>query len=209
MKCPNSKSELRSVIGMFLYYTKWVHNFSHKIRPLIQANLSSSFPLSEKFPNEFHLLRKELCSACLTCIKEGVPFVVECDASNHMLSVTLNQGRQPVAFHLRTFTLTEFWYSTVEKEVVIIIDAARRWSHFLYGKCFTLLTDQQAVSYMFNPSKIGKIKNNKIQLWRSELGNFNYKIKHRPGAQNLAANALSRLCSMSPHPPIFVIFTID
>ena len=27
MKCPNSKSELRRVIGMFSYYAKWVHNF--------------------------------------------------------------------------------------------------------------------------------------------------------------------------------------
>ena len=35
MKCPNSKSELRRVIGMFSYYAKWVHNFSHKIRSLI------------------------------------------------------------------------------------------------------------------------------------------------------------------------------
>ena len=200
MKCPNSKSELQRVIGMFSYYAKWVHNFSHKIRPLIQANLSSSFPLSEKSLNAFHLLRKELCSACLTCIKEGVPFVVECDASNHTLSATLNQGGQPVAFHSRTFTPTEFRYFTVEKEAVAIIDAVRKWSHFLYGKHFTLLTDQQAVSYMFNPTKLGKIKNNKIQLWRSELGNFNYEIKHRPGAQNLAADALSRLCSMSPHP---------
>ena len=31
MKCPNSKSELRRVIGIFSYYAKWVHNFSHKI----------------------------------------------------------------------------------------------------------------------------------------------------------------------------------
>ena len=29
---------------------------------------------------------------------------------------------------------------------------------------------------MFNPSKMGKTKNNKIQLWRSELGNFQYEI---------------------------------
>ena len=55
MKCPNSKSELRRVIGMFSYYAKWVHNFSHKIRPLIQP-ISSSFPLSEKSLNAFHLL---------------------------------------------------------------------------------------------------------------------------------------------------------
>ena len=153
MKCPNCKSELRRVIGMFFYYAKWVHNFSQKIRPLIQANLSSSFPLSEKSLTAFHSLRKELCSACLTCIKEELPFVVECDALDHTLGATLNQGGQPVAFHSRTFTPTEFRYSTVEKEAVAIIDAVRKWSHFLYEKRFTLLADQQAVSYIFNPSK--------------------------------------------------------
>ena len=105
-----------------------------------------------------------------------------------------------MAFHSRTFTPTEFRYLTVEKEVVAIIIAVRNWSHFLYGKRFTLFTDQQAVSYMFNPAKMGKIKNNKIQLWRSKLGNFDYEIKHRPAAQNSAADAFSRLCSISPHP---------
>ena len=116
MKCPNSKSELRRVIGMFSYYAKWVHNLSQKIRPLIQANLSSSFPLSEKSLTAFHSVRKELCSACLTCIKEGVPFVVECDASDHTLGATFNQRGQPVAFHSQTFTPTEFRYHTVEKK---------------------------------------------------------------------------------------------
>ena len=81
-----------------------------------------------------------------------------------------------------------------------IIDTVRKWRHFLNGNCFTLLTDQQAVSYMFNPSKMGKIKNKKIQLWRSELDNFDYKVKHRPGAQNVATDALSKLCCISPNP---------
>ena len=126
IKCPNSKSELRRIIGMFWCYAKWVHNFSQKIRPLIQANLSSSFPLSEKSLTAFHSLRKELCSACLACIKEGVQFVVECDASDHTLGATPNQRGQPVAFHSRTFTPTEFRYSTVEKEAVAIIDAVRK-----------------------------------------------------------------------------------
>ena len=55
-----------------------------------QANLLSSFPLSEKSLTAFYSFRKELCSACLTCIK--VPFTVECDASDHTLGATLNQG---------------------------------------------------------------------------------------------------------------------
>ena len=109
-----------------MHYAIWVHNFSQKIRLLIQANLSSSFPLSKKFVTTFESLRKELCSACLTCVKKGIPFVVEYDASDHTLGPPLNQVGQPVAFHSQTFTPTEFRYSTVEKEAVAIIDAIRK-----------------------------------------------------------------------------------
>ena len=185
---------------MFSYYAKWIHNFSQKIRPLIQANLASSFPLPDDARTAFHALLDELGTACLTCIKEGIPFVVECDASEYALGATLNQSGQPVSFHSRTFTPTECRYSTVEKEAVAIIDAVKKWSHYLHGKHFILLTDQRAVSYMFNPSRAGKIKNTKIQLWRSELGNFDYEIQHRPGIQNSAADAFSRICSFSPDP---------
>ena len=33
----------------------------------------------------------------------------------------------------------------------------------------------------------------KIQTWRAELGNFDYEIQHRPGKENCAPDALSRL----------------
>ena len=126
-----------------------------------------------------------MAAACVSCIQEGVPFVVDCDASESALAATLNQGGKPVAFHSRTFSKSEARYSTVEKEAAAIMDSVRKWSHFLHGKHFTLITDQRAVSFMFNPSRLGKIKNMKIQTWRAELGNFDYEIHHRPGKENL------------------------
>ena len=105
----------------------------------------------------------------------------------------LNQRGQPVAFHSRTFSKSEARYSTVEKEAVAIMDAVRKWSYLLHGKRFTLITDQRAVSFMFDPRRLGKIKNMKIQTWRAKLGNFDYEIQHRPGKLNLAPDALSRL----------------
>ena len=44
-------------------------------------------------------------SAALRPIDEGVPFVVECDASETTLSATLNQRGRPVAFMSRTLLL--------------------------------------------------------------------------------------------------------
>ena len=142
------------------------------------------------------MLKSELTSACLTCVNEGLPFTVECDASNHTLAASLNQGGRPIAFHSRTLSPSERRYSAVEKEAAAIIDAIRKWSHFLFSKRFQLITDQRAVSFLFNPQRLGKIKNTKIQLWRTELGNFDYNIVHRPGKQNIVLDTLSRVCSV-------------
>ena len=99
--------ELQRALGMFSYYARWIPDFSLKIRPLVQSNVSSSFPLSQDFTESFLTLRRDLASACVTCIQEGVPFVLECDASEFALAATLNQGGQPVAFHSRTFSKCE------------------------------------------------------------------------------------------------------
>ena len=39
---------------------------------------------------------------------------------------------------------------------------------------------------MFDHKNRGKIKNNKIALWRIELYAFSYNIVHRPGRENVA-----------------------
>jgi len=44
----------------------------------------------------------------------------------------------------RTWSKTECNYPTVEKEATSIIEPVRNWGHFLYGKPFTLRTDQHS-----------------------------------------------------------------
>ena len=164
----------------------------------VQFNLASSFQLSKEASDSFETLRNDLAAAFLTSIDEKLPFVVECDASEHMLGATLNQGGKPVAFYSHTFSSNESRYSIVEKEAAAIIDSVRKWSHLLHGQKFTLVTDQKAMSFMLHPKHLGKIKNNKIQMWCAELGNFDYDIKHLSGKSNLAPDTLSRACLIIP-----------
>ena len=94
----------------------------------------------------------------------------------------------------RTLTSCERRYPAVEKEACAIIEPVRRWKHGLKGRHFSLVTDQQAVSYMFDQHHKGKIKNSKILSRRLELAQFSYDIRHRPGVDNVAADAFSRVC---------------
>ena len=84
-------------------------------------------------------------------------------------------------------------HSSVETEACAIVEACRKWTHYLVGRRLLLVTDQQAVSFMFDQQHLGKVKNDKILRWRLELSALDFDIKFRPGRQNVTADCLSRV----------------
>ena len=192
---PRDLSSLKRVIGMFAHYSRWISGFSEKIHPLART---VSFPLSPQAKKAFDSLKTEIASTAIRAIDPIEPFVVETDASEHAISATLCQAGRPVALFSRTLSPCEQRHSTVEKEAYAIVEALRHWRHYLLGRLFQLVTDQKSVAFMFDCTHASKIKNEKICRWRLELSCFRYDIVYRPGAENAAADALSRVCgSMS------------
>jgi len=88
---------------------------------------------------------------------------------------------------------SELRHSSVAKEVSAVIEAVRKWKLYLTCRRFTLVTDQNSVSYMFDTKQHGKIKNDKIMRWRIELSTFDFDIIYRCGEENIPADALSRI----------------
>ena len=184
----NSKSKQRTV-GLFFYYSKFIRNYSDKVRPLLQA---STFPLNNEAIDAFNLLKKDVANAVVDCIDESIPFTVETDASDFSIAATLNQNGRPVAFFSKTLDKHEIHHPSVEKEAFAILAALRKWKHYLTGRHFVLITDQEAVSFMFNQNRKGKIKNDKIMRWRTKLSCYRYDIQYCPGKYNQAADCLTR-----------------
>ena len=89
-------------------------------------------------------------------------------------------------------TNTRFNIYLSKKEVFAIVAALRKWKHYLTGRHFVLITDQEAVSFMFNQNRKGKNKNDKIMRWRTELSCYRYDIQHGPGKYNHATDCLTR-----------------
>ena len=123
--------------------------------------LCEESPLDDGSLQSFQRLKDDLAKACLGAIADGVPFEVETDASEFSLAAILSQDGRPVAFMSRTLTSCERRYPAVEKEACAIIEAVRRWKHYLKGRHFSLITAQQAISYMFDQHHKGKIKRQK------------------------------------------------
>ena len=133
-----------------------------------------------------------MLKASLVSVDRDTPLTVETDASDVAISTTLNQRGRPVAFFSRTLSPSERSHSSVEKEAYAIVEAIRKWRHYLLGAHFKLVTDQRSVAFMSDMKLSSKIKNDKIQRWRIELSQFSYDVIYNPGLQNPAADTLSR-----------------
>jgi len=186
---PHNPASLKRCLGLFSYYSQWVQKFSDKIRPLID---SPTFPLCEQGISAFEGLKREIAAASIACPSDQGMLIVESDASDVALSASLTQNGRPIAFFSRTLHQHERKHPSVEKEAAAIIEAVRKWRHYLTGRRFLLITDQQAVSFMFDCNARGKIKNDKILRWRIELSCLDFEIKFRPGKENLTADCLTR-----------------
>ena len=122
---PSNVPSLRRALGMFAFYTKWILQFSDKIRLLADT---TSFPLDKEALASFNALKDELARVALSPIDEDIPFVVECDASDVAISASLNQNGRPVALMSKMLSATERRYPAVEKEALAIIEAVRKWN---------------------------------------------------------------------------------
>ena len=190
IRVQKSKKELSRTIGLIAYYAKWLPHFSCKVKLLVE---SRTFPLSKNAIRCFYQLKSGIADATLASVDKNVPFTLESDASHVALFVILQQNGRPVAFWSRTLNLNEKRYASVEKEAAAIVEAVRRWSHYLLPRKFTIITDQNFVTFMLGNSRRNKIKIDKIMQWRIELSRYCYDIVYRQGKFNVVSDALSRV----------------
>jgi hypothetical protein len=68
-------------------------------------------------------------------------FEIETDASDYAIGVVLTQQGHPVAYHSETHFDIVWKYPTYEKEMYSIVQACRKWKHYILGKEMVIHTD--------------------------------------------------------------------
>jgi hypothetical protein len=71
---------------------------------------------------------------------------------------------------------------------VAIIEALKKWKHYLSEANLILRTDQESLKYM-NEQRLVQGIQHKLMV---KLMGYNYKIEYKKGKENRAADALSR-----------------
>ena len=68
---------------------------------------------------------------------------IQCDTSQHGLGAVLIQDGQPIAYSLRSLTDVEGRYAQIEKEMLSIVHAYKKFHPYIFGKEVTVYNDHK------------------------------------------------------------------
>jgi hypothetical protein len=115
---------------------------------------------------------------------------IQADSSKDGLGACLMQEGQPLAFASRPLTETERRYAQIEKEMLAIVFAARRFHHYIYGNEVTVQSDHKPLESI--QDKDFDKMSPRLQLMRYKLLRYNLRIVYHPGSTMHIADTLSR-----------------
>ncbi|GJR28769.1 reverse transcriptase domain-containing protein [Tanacetum coccineum] len=122
-----------------------------------------------------------------------LPFELMCDASDFSIGAVLEQRHEkhfrPIHYASKTMNEAESHYTTTEKEMLTVVYAFEKFRSYLILNKSVVYTDHSALKYLFAK------KDSKMRLlrWVLLLQEFDFNVIDTKGAENLAADHLSRL----------------
>ncbi|GJY13109.1 reverse transcriptase domain-containing protein [Tanacetum coccineum] len=178
-----------------LFYRRFIKDFSKISRPMTHLlEKNTPFIFSEDCILAFQTLKKKLTEApILIAPNWDQPFEIMCDASDYAIGAVLGQRIEkhfrPIHYASKTMTEAETNYTTTEKEMLAVVYAFEKFRSYLIMNKSVVYTDHSALKYLFN-KKDAKAR---LLRWVLLLQEFDFKVIDTKGAENYAADHLSRL----------------
>ena len=83
-------------------------------------------------------------------------FQVDCNASGTMAVVVMNQEGWPISYFNEKLNDAKIKYYVYDQEFYSIVQALKKWRHYLLPKDFVLYTDHQALQYLNSQGKLNQ-----------------------------------------------------
>ena len=192
-----SKNELQTFIGVVIYHAQFLpHLFtlSAPLSELLSQNEFEQRPLYEEAFQTIGMLTKSITTLRLIDYQSPHPIYLPTDASKVGAEAWIGQGplpekAHPATFHSRKFPTSQLHYPVHELELFAVVDAVQSFHPQLYGTRFTVVTDNKALSYFLSQTNLPY----RQTRWRMSLQSYDFDIIHRPGKDNVLAEARSRV----------------
>ncbi|GFR58487.1 zinc finger protein [Elysia marginata] len=194
---PKTKKEVRAFFGLFGYYKDFVPNFaaiSAPLSDLVRKGQPNTVNWSDSQEKAYNSLKFAVTSKPVLQLPDiNKRFILRTDASGRGLGAALMQESDdmlfPVAYASKKLTDREQKYSVIEREALAIVWGVKKFSLYLYGTKFTLLTDHGPLQFL----KAAKFESPRIVRWALALQAYNFNVQYIKGRENVGADYLSRI----------------
>ena len=191
---PKNTRDLRAFLGAVGYYRRFVPSFAAPVAILTKL-LKKDVPFTWEPEHQEAMDQLKLHMTQMPVLKApdfSKPFLVVTDASDFAIGgalIQVHNGKEhPIRYWSRTLQPAERNYHTTEKEALAVVQCMKQFRTYILGSKTILYTDHQALKQVLTAAK----PSGRIARWAAALMEFDYDIKHRPGAQNTLADSLSR-----------------
>jgi hypothetical protein len=108
-----------------------------------------SFHWTEEAEKSFNFLKQKITKQPILLLSDFQnTFQVKCDASGFAIGAVLIQDDRPISYFSEMLNEAKVKYSTYDKEFYAIIQALKKWRHYLIPKEFVLYSDNHALQFV-------------------------------------------------------------
>ena len=187
---PKDPAEIRSLLGMANYCSRFIKDFSTITAPLRDLTKKGvPWHWGEEHSAALQALKEGLTSNTTMSYfdpKKETELIV--DASPFGLGAILFQEdkgeKHVIAYASRALTDVERRYSQTEREALAIVWSCEHFHLYLYGHSFTLVTDHKPLEMIWNNPRSKPPA--RIERWGLRLQPYDFRIVFKKGADNPA-----------------------
>ncbi|GKB95265.1 reverse transcriptase domain-containing protein [Tanacetum coccineum] len=196
---PTTIKGIRSFLCHTGFYRQFIKDFSKIARPMTRLlEKDTLFFFSKECIEAFQTLKKKLTEAPILIAPDwDLPFELMCDANDYAIGAVLGQRKEkhfwPIHYASKTMTEAQTHYTMMEKEMLAVVYAFEKFRSYLVLSKSIVYTDHSALKYIFAKQDT----KSRLLRWVLLLQEFDIIIREKKGAENLAADHLSRL--ENPH----------
>lgn len=195
LKIPSTLTEVRSALGLFNFYRRFLSDYATIAEPLIALTRKhTGFEWTPDCTSAFETLLASLVAApVLANVDYEKELFIRSDASGVAIGAVLMQGPpgkpdETVAFFSTTLTAAQRRWSINEKEAFALTRAVEHFDAYVRGHSFTCEVDHRNLTFTATTSASPK-----IERWRHRLSEYDMVVQYLPGEDNSVADALSRV----------------
>lgn len=193
LKSPKTKKELQIILGMINYLRRFVAGLAEMATPL-QTLLKKDIEWlwTQVHENAFIQIKNCISKApVLQNFNSNLTVTIQCDASKDGLGCCLMQDGMPVSYASRSLTSAEKNFSQIEKELLSVVWAVKKFHYYIYGRKCIVVNDHKPLESLLKKG-VHEIPSTRLQRLKLKLLKYNIEFKYLKGKLMYVADLLSR-----------------